>query len=131
MITINRFSPGSVPCGSKRGLWSRSGGLEQLGAWQAEGRCGLSGPGPGALQDRAFTTIRALLLFSPPAVLQQRVLEFYSRTFSVYMSREGGEDGAEALEGPDGGACPGCGAPASCCWCPEALQQLQQLSLVL
>ncbi|XP_032443431.1 anaphase-promoting complex subunit 2 [Xiphophorus hellerii] len=106
-------------------------GLEQLGAWQAEGRCGLSGPGPGALQDRAFTTIRALLLFSPPAVLQQRVLEFYSRTFSVYMSREGGEDGAEALEGPDGGACPGCRAPAQRCWCPEALQWLQQLSLAL
>ncbi|KAM4534967.1 anaphase-promoting complex subunit 2 [Fundulus diaphanus] len=106
-------------------------GLEKLGLWQEAGRGGLSGPGPRALQDRAFTTIRALLLFSPPAVLQERVLEFYSRTFSVYMNREGGEDGSEAPEGPDGGACPGCALPAQRCWCHEALEQLQDLSLIL
>ncbi|KAM4717560.1 LOW QUALITY PROTEIN: anaphase-promoting complex subunit 2 [Anableps anableps] len=106
-------------------------GLEKLGLWQDEGRGGLSGPGPRALRERAFTTIRALLLFSPPAVLQERVLEFYSRTFSVYMNREGGEDGSEAPDGPDGGACPGCGAPSQRCWCQEALEQLQELSLIL
>uniref|UniRef100_A0A3Q2QRJ5 Anaphase-promoting complex subunit 2 n=1 Tax=Fundulus heteroclitus TaxID=8078 RepID=A0A3Q2QRJ5_FUNHE len=105
-------------------------GLEKLGLWQEAGRGGLNGPGPRALQDRAFTTIRALLLFSPPAVLQERVLEFYSRTFSVYMNREGGEDGSEAPEGPDGAACPGCAVPAPRCWCQEALEQLQDLSLI-
>ncbi|MED6231555.1 hypothetical protein ATANTOWER_027918 [Ataeniobius toweri] len=106
-------------------------GLEKLGVWQEEGRGGLSGPGPRALQERAFTTIRALLLFSPPAVLQERVLEFYSRTFSVYMNQEGGEDGSEAPDGPDGGACPGCGVLVQQCWCQEALEQLQDFSFIL
>lgn len=106
-------------------------GLEKLGQWQDEGRGGLSGPGPRALQDRALTTIRALLLFSPPAVLQERAREFYSRTFSVYMHREGGEDGSEAPDGSDGGACSGCGVPVQSCWCQEALEQLQELSLIL
>ncbi|XP_069565086.1 anaphase-promoting complex subunit 2 [Brachyistius frenatus] len=108
------------------------GGLERLGTWQDEGRGGLCGPGPRALLDRAFTTIRALLLFSPAPVLQERVLEFYSRTFSVYMSQEGqNEDGAEAPEGPEGGVCPGCGVPTRRCWCREALEQLQELSRIL
>ena len=92
-----------------------------LGRWQEEGRCGLSGPGAPALRDRAFTIIRALLLFSPPAALQRRVLEFYSRTFSVHMSQEDG----------GGGACPGCVGPAGHCWCQEALGQLQELSGIL
>ncbi|XP_023142334.2 anaphase-promoting complex subunit 2 [Amphiprion ocellaris] len=108
------------------------GGLEKLGTWQDEGRGGLSGPGPRGLQDRAFTTIRALLLFSPSPVLQERVLEFYSRTFTVYMKQEGGdEDGAEAPEGQEGGSCPGCGVQTSQCWCQEALELLQELSHTL
>lgn len=109
-----------------------TGGLQRLGAWQEEGRGGLSGPGPRPLLDRAFTTIRALLLFSPPPVLQERVLDFYSRTFSVYMNREGaGEDGAKVLDSPDRGTCPGCGVPVPRCWCHEALEQLQELSHIL
>ncbi|KAJ3601001.1 hypothetical protein NHX12_031974 [Muraenolepis orangiensis] len=109
------------------------GGLEMLGRWQEEGRCGLSGPGTRALQDRAFTIIRARLLFSPPAVLQRRVLEFYSRTFSVHMSQEGqaGDGGAEDGGPEDGGTCPGCVAPVGRCWCQEALGQLQELSCIL
>uniref|UniRef100_I3JSM4 Anaphase-promoting complex subunit 2 n=1 Tax=Oreochromis niloticus TaxID=8128 RepID=I3JSM4_ORENI len=96
-------------------------GLEKLGAWQDEGRGGLCGPGSKALKERAFTTIRALLLFSPAPVLQERVLEFYSRTFSVYMNREGGsEDATEAPDGPEGG-----------CWCQQALEHLQELSHIL
>ncbi|CAB1423140.1 unnamed protein product [Pleuronectes platessa] len=83
------------------------GGLERLGMWQEEGRGGLCGPGPRGLQERAFTIIRALLLFSPSPVLQERVLEFYSRTFSVYMNQEGQ------------------------CWCQEALDQLKELSHIL
>uniref|UniRef100_A0AAQ5Y6I6 Anaphase-promoting complex subunit 2 n=1 Tax=Amphiprion ocellaris TaxID=80972 RepID=A0AAQ5Y6I6_AMPOC len=107
------------------------GGLEKLGTWQDEGRGGLSGPGPRGLQDRAFTTIRALLLFSPSPVLQERVLEFYSRTFTVYMKQEGGdEDGAEAPEGQEGGSCPGCGVQTSQCWCQEALELLSRLQLL-
>lgn len=109
------------------------GGLEKLGAWQDEGRGGLCGPGPGGLQDRAFTIIRALLLFSPSPVLQERVLEFYSRTFSVYMSQEGASE--EAAEAPDGSpaaaACRGCGVAAQQCWCREALEQLKELSHIL
>lgn len=108
------------------------GGLKKLEAWQDEGRSGLCGPGPGGLQERAVTIIRALLLFSPAPVLQERVLEFYSRTFSVYMSQEGqAEDGAEPPEGPERGACPGCGVPAQRCWCKEALEQLHDLSHTL
>ncbi|CAL8305233.1 unnamed protein product [Merluccius merluccius] len=109
------------------------GGLEMLGRWQEEGRCGLTGPGTRALRDRAFTIIRARLLFSPPAVLQRRVLEFYSRTFSVHMSQEGqaGDAGAEDGGPDDGGACPGCVAPVGRCWCQEALGQLQELSGIL
>ncbi|CAL8271484.1 unnamed protein product [Lota lota] len=109
------------------------GGLEMLGRWQEEGRCGLSGPGTHALRDRAFTIIRARLLFSPPAALQRRVLEFYSRTFSVHMSQEGqaGDGGAEDGEPDDGGGCPGCAGPAGRCWCQEALGQLQELSGIL
>uniref|UniRef100_A0A1A8QLY2 Anaphase-promoting complex subunit 2 n=1 Tax=Nothobranchius pienaari TaxID=704102 RepID=A0A1A8QLY2_9TELE len=107
-------------------------GLEKLGAWQDEGRGGLCGPGPSGLQERAFTTIRALLLFSPPPILQERVLEFYSRTFSVYMKLEGSdEDVAEAPDSPSGGSCPGCGVPVLRCWCQEALEQLQELSHIL
>lgn len=108
------------------------GGLERLGTWQDEGRGSLCGPGPGGLQDRAFTIIRALLLFSPSPVLQEQVLEFYSRTFSVYMSQEGqAEDGAEVPDGPERGVCPGCGVPTQQCWCKEALEQLQELSHIL
>uniref|UniRef100_A0A8C5C3B4 Anaphase-promoting complex subunit 2 n=1 Tax=Gadus morhua TaxID=8049 RepID=A0A8C5C3B4_GADMO len=111
------------------------GGLETLGRWQEEGRGGLSGPGAEALRDRAFTIIRARLLFSPPAALRRRVLEFYSRTFSVHMSREGrGREGGSAEDGgPEdgGGACPGCVGPAGHCWCQEALLQLQELSDIL
>uniref|UniRef100_A0A1A7WQN9 Anaphase-promoting complex subunit 2 n=1 Tax=Iconisemion striatum TaxID=60296 RepID=A0A1A7WQN9_9TELE len=107
-------------------------GLEKLGTWQDEGRGGLCGPGPSGLQERAFTTIRALLLFSPPSILQERVLEFYSRTFSVYMKQEGSdEDVADAPDSPDGGSCPGCGVPVPRCWCQEALEQLQELSHIL
>uniref|UniRef100_A0A671XJ25 Anaphase-promoting complex subunit 2 n=1 Tax=Sparus aurata TaxID=8175 RepID=A0A671XJ25_SPAAU len=105
-------------------------GLERLGQWQDEGRGSLCGPGPRGLQDRAFTIIRALLLFSPSPVLQERVLEFYSRTFSVYMNQEGEtEDGAEVPDGPEGGVCRGCGVPTQQCWCQEALEQLQELMI--
>ncbi|XP_033944599.1 anaphase-promoting complex subunit 2 [Pseudochaenichthys georgianus] len=108
------------------------GGLERLESWQDEGHGSVCGPGPGGLQERAFTIIRALLLFSPSPVLQERVLEFYSRTFSVYMHQEGqAEDGAEAPEGPEGGVCPGCGVPTQQCWCKEALEQLKELSHIL
>ncbi|XP_060945588.1 anaphase-promoting complex subunit 2 [Limanda limanda] len=108
------------------------GGLERLGLWQEEGLGGLYGPEPRGLQDRAFTIIRALLLFAPSPVLQERVLEFYSRTFSVYMNQEGvGEEGAEAPEVPEGGVCRGCGVPSQQCWCQEALDQLKELSHIL
>ncbi|KAM9393386.1 anaphase-promoting complex subunit 2 isoform 2-T4 [Pholidichthys leucotaenia] len=115
-------------------------GLQQLGMWQEERRGGLCGPGARALKERAFTTIRALLLFSPAPILQERVHEFYSRSFSVYMNREGsgssgggGEDveGAEPPDVPEGGACSGCGVPTQQCWCQEALEQLQELSCTL
>lgn len=108
------------------------GGLERLGTWQDEGRGSLCGPGPRGLQERAFTIIRALLLFSPSPVLQERVLEFYSRTFSVYMNQEGqAEDGAEVADSDEQGVCPGCGVPTQQCWCKEALEQLQELSHIL
>ncbi|XP_029997484.1 anaphase-promoting complex subunit 2 [Sphaeramia orbicularis] len=108
------------------------GGLERLRTWQAEGRCSPCGTKPGGLQDRAFTIIRALLLFSPSPVLQERVLEFYSRTFSVYMNQEGeAEDGGDAADGPEGGVCPGCSIQMGQCWCREALEQLQELSHIL
>ncbi|KAM3597186.1 uncharacterized protein V6R79_001101 [Siganus canaliculatus] len=107
-------------------------GLEKLGAWQDEGHGSLCGPGPKGLQERAFTIIRALLLFSPSPVLQERVLEFYSRTFYVYMNQEGeAEDGAEGPDGPEGGLCRGCGVVTQQCWCQEALEQLQELSHIL
>ncbi|KAL7379383.1 hypothetical protein ABVT39_026916 [Epinephelus coioides] len=108
------------------------GGLERLGMWQDEGRGSLCGPGPKGLQERAFTIIRAFLLFSPSPVLQERVLEFYSRTFSVYMSQEGqAEDGAEVPDSDERVVCPGCGVPTQQCWCKEALEQLQELSHIL
>ncbi|CAJ1075611.1 anaphase-promoting complex subunit 2 [Xyrichtys novacula] len=108
-------------------------GLEMLGRWQDEGRGSLCGAGSKGLQERAFTIIRALLLFSPSPVLQERVLEFYSRTFTVYMNQEGeAEDVAEVSEGPEGGGfCRGCGIPTHQCWCQEALKQLQELSHIL
>ncbi|XP_076609645.1 anaphase-promoting complex subunit 2 [Chaetodon auriga] len=107
-------------------------GLERLGTWQDGGHGRLCGPGPRGLQERAFTIIRALLLFSPSPVLQERVLEFYSRTFSVYMNQEGeAEDGAEVPDGPEGGVCRGCAVPTQQCWCQEALEQLQEFSHIL
>ncbi|XP_013984291.2 anaphase-promoting complex subunit 2-like [Salmo salar] len=108
------------------------GGLERLGTWQDEGRGGLCGPGARGLRERAFSIIRAILLFSPSAVLQMRILEFYSRTFSVHMSQEG--EAGEAEEGgrvPDGVVCQGCTVPTQQCWCQEALEQLQELSHIL
>ncbi|KAF3699732.1 Anaphase-promoting complex subunit 2 [Channa argus] len=108
------------------------GGLKSLGMWQEEGHGDLCGPGPRGLQERAFTIIRALLLFSPSPVLQERVLEFYSRTFSVYMNQEGeAEDGAEVTDSPEGAVCPGCAVPTQQCWCQDALKQLQELSHIL
>ncbi|XP_076868155.1 anaphase-promoting complex subunit 2 isoform X2 [Brachyhypopomus gauderio] len=105
------------------------GGLERLGSWQDEGRSGLAGPGSHNLRERAFSVIRAILLFSPPSVLQQCVLEFYSRTFSVHMSQVG--EGAEGEEGPMEGLCLGCGTLPHLCWCQEALEQLQELRQIL
>lgn len=103
-------------------------GLEMLGTWQDNGFGGLSGPGPRRLQERAFTIIRALLLFSPAPVLQEQVLEFYSRTFSVYMVQKGqAEDAAEETDG----LCQGCGVMMHQCWCQEALEQLHELSCIL
>lgn len=106
--------------------------MERLGTWQDEGRGGLCGPGARGLRERAFSIIRAILLFSPSAVLQMRILEFYSRTFSVHMSQEG--EAGEAEEGgrvPDGVVCQGCTVPTQQCWCQEALEQLQELSHIL
>ncbi|XP_061761729.1 anaphase-promoting complex subunit 2 [Nerophis ophidion] len=105
-------------------------GLDRLGTWQDEGRDGLCGPGPGTLPERAYTIIRGLLLFPPSRVLQDRVLEFYSRTFSVYMKQEG-QGGAVGAEAPDAGSCPGCAVPNEECWCEEALKQLHELSHIL
>uniref|UniRef100_A0A4W5P100 Anaphase-promoting complex subunit 2 n=1 Tax=Hucho hucho TaxID=62062 RepID=A0A4W5P100_9TELE len=105
------------------------GGLERLGTWQDEGRGGLCGPGARGLRERAFSVIRAILLFSPSAVLQMRILEFYSRTFSVHMSQEGGAEEGGGV--PDGGVCQGCTVPTQQCWCQEALEQLQELSHIL
>uniref|UniRef100_A0A8C9STQ4 Anaphase-promoting complex subunit 2 n=2 Tax=Scleropages formosus TaxID=113540 RepID=A0A8C9STQ4_SCLFO len=109
------------------------GGLERLGTWQEEGRGGLSGPGSRGLRERALSVIRAVLLFSPPAVLQDRVLEFYSRTFAVHMSREGETEGEteERAHPSDGGLCSGCAVPVEECWCQEALEQLEELSHIL
>ncbi|KAI2664220.1 Anaphase-promoting complex subunit 2 [Labeo rohita] len=103
-------------------------GLERLGSWQDESRGGLSGPGARGLTERAFSVIRAILLFSPPPVLQERVLEFYSRTFSVHMSQAG--EAVEAEEGTaehdEGGLCPGCATlPHLCC---SRLQLLERVS---
>ncbi|KAJ8408653.1 hypothetical protein AAFF_G00252880 [Aldrovandia affinis] len=105
------------------------GGLEQLGAWQDEGPGGLCGPGALGLRERAFSVIRAILLFSPAAALQERVLEFYSRTFAVHMSREG--EGQEGPPGADRGLCPGCATPPQHCWCQDALEELRELSHIL
>ncbi|MCI4394293.1 hypothetical protein PGIGA_G00167000 [Pangasianodon gigas] len=108
-------------------------GLERLGSWQDEGRAGLLGPGAHGLRERAFSIIRAILLFSPPPVLQQRVLEFYSRTFSVYMSQLGEQiepdDVAAESDGND--VCTGCAAAPQVCWCQDALEQLQEFSHIL
>lgn len=104
-------------------------GLERLGTWQDKGYGGLSGPGPRGLQERAFTIIRALLLFSPAPVLQEQVLQFYSQTFSVYMFQEGQAE--DAAEESDGGVCQGCGVSTQQCWCQEALEQLHELSCIL
>lgn len=66
-------------------------------------------------------------------MLQERVLEFYSRTFSVHMSQAG--EAVEAEEGTaehdEGGLCPGCAVLPHLCWCQEALEQLQELSHIL
>lgn len=105
-------------------------GLEQLGIWQEEGRGGLSGLGPRSLKERAVTIIRSLLLFSPDPILQERVLEFYSRTFSVYMSQQG-EQEERGNDSPEGRLCQGCEVLTAQCWCQEALEHLQELSHIL
>lgn len=109
------------------------GGLEKLGSWQEESCGDLCGPGPHGLIERAFSVIRAILLFSPPPVLQERMLEFYSRTFSVHMSQAGEAVEAEegAIDTDEGGLCSGCATLPHLCWCQEALQQLQELSHIL
>ncbi|KAJ0058438.1 hypothetical protein NL108_014632, partial [Boleophthalmus pectinirostris] len=95
---------------------------------------------PVSLSDRAHTVIRALLLSRPCPELEERVLEFYSRTFSVYMRQEGGEGGEggdgvevpeEGADGQEGALCAGCAVNTEECWCREALEQLQRLSHVL
>lgn len=114
-------------------LFPVSGGLERLGSWQDEAQAGLLGPGAHGLRERAFSVIRAILLFSPFPVLQQRVLEFYSRTFSVYMSQivEQIESDDAAAESERNEVCTGCAATPQVCWCRDALEQLQEFSHIL
>ena len=115
------------------------GGLEQIGRWQDEGRAGLSGPGAQSLSERAFTGIRAILLFSPPDLLHERMLEFLSRTFAVHMRqagqaaprREGEDEEEEAAMGTEGNVCQGCAVNPHDCWCKEALKLLRELSHIL
>uniref|UniRef100_A0A8C8EQQ6 Anaphase-promoting complex subunit 2 n=1 Tax=Oncorhynchus tshawytscha TaxID=74940 RepID=A0A8C8EQQ6_ONCTS len=108
------------------------GGLERLGTWQDEGRGGLCGPGARGLRERAFSVIRAILLFSPSAVLQERILEFYSRTFSVHMTQEGERGGSvRAVLSPLSDA--GVSKPWSSCkssakYCESRLQLLERVS---
>ncbi|TSL28198.1 Anaphase-promoting complex subunit 2 [Bagarius yarrelli] len=105
-------------------------GLERLGTWQDESRAGLHGPGAHGLRERAFSIIRAILLFSQPPVLHQRVLEFYSRTFSVYMSQTGEQIESDDVV-TDSDFCTGCATAPHDCWCQDALEQLQEFSHIL
>uniref|UniRef100_A0A8C6UCI6 Anaphase-promoting complex subunit 2 n=1 Tax=Neogobius melanostomus TaxID=47308 RepID=A0A8C6UCI6_9GOBI len=85
-----------------------------------------------SLCERAHTVIRALLLSRPCPDLERRVLDFYSRSFSVYMRQEVGAEAAEeAADGQEGGLCTGCAAPTDECWCRDAMEQLQRLSSIL
>ncbi|XP_072298799.1 anaphase-promoting complex subunit 2 [Eucyclogobius newberryi] len=92
---------------------------------------GVPGSSRLSLSDRAHTLVRALLLSRPCPDLEERVLEFYSRTFCVYMRQEGGEGADEAAEGQEGAPCAGCAVPVDECWCRDALEQLHRLSGVL
>ncbi|XP_077590964.1 anaphase-promoting complex subunit 2 [Stigmatopora nigra] len=101
--------------------------LDRLGAWQSESPEDLGGAQVknNSLRERAFTIIRGLLLFPPSQLLQERVLDFYGRTFSIYIKHQG------PRLGPEGALCGGCGVPAQDCWCQEALQHVLELSRIL
>ncbi|KAM9779948.1 anaphase-promoting complex subunit 2 [Neosynchiropus ocellatus] len=106
--------------------------LDRLGSWPDQGHAGFCDPGLQGLRDQAFTIIRGQLLFSPAPVLQERVQEFYSRTFSVYMDKEAAaEDLPEVPHAPEGQLCPGCLVATQRCWCQESLDMLQELSSIL
>lgn len=119
--------------------------LELLEQWTKAGL--LLGTGAQTLQEKVYTMFKAILFFSTTKSFQEMIQQFYSRTFRIYMRQwKKGEDGTNECEssmseteqesdpeegGGEGALCAGCSSKREQCWCPEAMEQFQQLNDIL
>lgn len=119
--------------------------LELLEQWTKAGL--LLGTGAQTLQEKVYTMFKAILFFSTTKSFQEMIQQFYSRTFRIYMRQwKKGEDGTNECEssmseteqesdpeegGGEGQLCAGCSSKREQCWCPEAMEQFQQLNDIL
>ncbi|NWY96825.1 ANC2 protein, partial [Loxia curvirostra] len=119
--------------------------LELLERWTKAGL--LLGTGAQTLQEKVYTMFKAILFFSTTKSFQLMIQQFYSRTFRIYMRQwKKGEDGTNECEssmseteqesdpeegGGEGQLCAGCSSKREQCWCPEAMEQFQQLNDIL
>ncbi|XP_069729718.1 anaphase-promoting complex subunit 2-like [Phaenicophaeus curvirostris] len=119
--------------------------LELLERWTEAGL--LLGTGAQTLQEKVYTMFRAILFFTTTKSFQEMIQQFYSRTFRIYMRQwRKGEDGTNEGEssmseaeqesdteegGGEAPLCAGCSTKKEQCWCPQAMEQLQQLNDIL
>ncbi|XP_069729720.1 anaphase-promoting complex subunit 2-like [Phaenicophaeus curvirostris] len=119
--------------------------LELLERWTEAGL--LLGTGAQTLQEKVYTMFRAILFFTTTKSFQEMIQQFYSRTFRIYMRQwRKGEDGTNEGEssmseaeqesdteegGGEAPLCAGCSTKKEQCWCPQAMEQFQQLNDIL
>lgn len=121
--------------------------MDFLEKWTRAGL--LLGTGAQGLQEKVYNMFRAILFFSTTQTFQAMIQQFYSRSFKIYMQQwkrseerthegesnmseneqecemGGGEPGGECLQ------CVGCSYKKDQCWCPTAMEQFQQLNVIL
>ncbi|XP_069729188.1 anaphase-promoting complex subunit 2-like [Phaenicophaeus curvirostris] len=132
-------------CLLRRRLEPYLNSLELLERWTEAGL--LLGTGAQTLQEKVYTMFRAILFFTTTKSFQEMIQQFYSRTFRIYMRQwRKGEDGTNEGEssmseaeqesdteegGGEAPLCAGCSTKKEQCWCPQAMEQFQQLNDIL
>lgn len=120
--------------------------LDILGRWADMAL--LPGSNSQTLRDKVFTMIKAILFFSTPKTFQNMILQFYSRTFKIYMRQKkraadsvsdcdsSMDENERERSSEDRGAeeadeCAGCDSGKDQCWCQTAMEQFHELNVIL